>query len=186
MRPQAGERIDKMNDIIPVENITGMIHHVRSQKVMLDRDLAKLYDVETKVLKQAVRRNIMRFPADFMFELSKQELANLRSQFVTSSWGGHRYPPMVFTEQGVAMLSSILNSEQAVQINIQIIRAFNRLKQLIMDSADLRREIEDLRQEIDGKFRIVFQTLEQLLAEESTPKKKIGFTAKEKKTGYGK
>ncbi len=184
MRPQVEERIDKMNDIIPVEIITGMIHHIRGQRVMLDRDLAELYGVETKVLKQAVRRNIKRFPADFMFEFSKQELANLRSQIVTSSWGGLRYPPMAFTEQGVAMLSSVLNSERAIQINIQIMRAFTRIRQIILDSADLRREIEELRQETDGKFRIVFQTLEQLLTEESKPKKKIGFTAKEKLSRY--
>ncbi|WP_279615211.1 ORF6N domain-containing protein [Desulfonatronum thioautotrophicum] len=163
-----------------------MIHHVRGQRVMLDRDLAELYGVETKVLKQAVRRNIKRFPGDFLFELTLDENKSLRSQFVTLKRGGHsKYPPMAFTEQGVAMLSSVLNSERAIQVNIQIMRAFTRIRQLILDSADLRREIEDLRQETDGKFRIVFQTLEQLLAEEARPKKKIGFTAKEKLPGYG-
>ncbi len=175
-----------MNDTIPAESITGMIHHIRGQKVMQDRELAELYGVETKVLKQAVRRNIKRFPVDFMFELSKQELVNLRSQIVTSSWGGLRYPPMAFTEQGVAMLSSVLNSERAIQINIQIMRAFTQLRQLILDSTDLRREIEELRQDTDGKFRIIFQTLEQLLVEEVRPQKKIGFTAGEKKARYGK
>ena len=176
-----------MSDIIPIENITSMIHHVRGQRVMLDRDLAELYGVETKVLKQAVRRNIKRFPGDFLFELTLDENKSLRSQFVTLKRGGHsKYPPMAITEQGVAMLSSVLNSEQAIQINIQIMRAFTRLRQLILDSADLRREIEDLRQETDGKFRIVFQTLEQLLAEEAGPIKKIGFTAREGKGGYGK
>ncbi len=175
-----------MNDIVPIENITGMIHLVRGQKVMLDRNLAELYGVETKVLKQAVRRNIKRFPGDFMIELSLDEDKALRSQFVTLKRGGHsKYPPMAFTEQGVAMLSSVLNSEQAIQINIQIMRAFTRLRQLILDSADLRRGIEELRQETDGKFRIVFQTLEQLLAEEAGPKKKIGFTAGERKGRYG-
>ena len=176
-----------MSDIIPIENITGMIHHVRGQKVMLDRDLAELYGVETRMLKQAVRRNIDRFPDDFMFELSKQELDNWRSQFVISNVDkmGLRHPPMAFTEQGVAMLSSVLRSKRAIQINIQIMRAFTRIRQLILDNADLRREIEELREETDGKFRIVFQTLEQLLAEEAQPKKKIGFTAKERKAKFG-
>jgi hypothetical protein len=168
-----------MSDFLPTGNITSMIHNIRGQRVMLDRDLAGLYGVETKVLKQAVRRNIKRFPVDFMFDLSKQEVINLRSQIVTSSWGGPRYLPMAFTEQGVAMLSSVLNSERAIQVNIQVIRAFIRLRQLILDSEDLRHELEVLRQETDGKFRIVFQTLEQLLTEESTSKKKIGFTAKD-------
>ena len=121
-----------------------------------------------------------------MIELNLDENKSLRSQFVTLKRGGHpKYPPMAFTEQGVAMLSSVLNSERAIQINIQIMRAFTRIRQLILDSPDLRREIEELRQETDGKFRIVFQTLEQLLAEEARPKKKIGFTAKEKLPGYG-
>ncbi|WP_045214105.1 ORF6N domain-containing protein [Desulfonatronovibrio magnus] len=176
-----------MSDIIPIENITDMIHHIRGQKVMLDRDLAELYGVETRMLKQAVRRNIDRFPDDFMFELSKQELDNWRSQFVISNVDkmGLRHPPMAFTEQGVAMLSSVLRSKRAIQINIQIMRAFTRIKQIILDNADLRREIEELREETDGKFRIVFQTLEQLLAEEAQPKKKIGFTAKEKLSQFG-
>ncbi|WP_045221988.1 ORF6N domain-containing protein [Desulfonatronum thioautotrophicum] len=177
-----------MSEIIPIENITGMIHHIRGQRVMLDRDLAELYGVETRMLKQAVRRNIDRFPGDFMFELSKQELDNWRSQFVISNLDkmGLRHPPMAFTEQGVAMLSTVLRSKTAIQINIQIMRAFTRIRQLILDSPDLRREIEELRQETDGKFRIVFQTMEQLLAEEARPKNKIGFTAKEKLPGYGK
>jgi len=175
-----------MSEIIPIENITGMIHHIRGQRVMLDRDLAELYGVETRMLKQAVRRNIDRFPDDFMFELSKQELENWRSQFVISNLDkmGLRHPPMAFTEQGVAMLSSVLRSKTAIQVNIQIMRAFTRIRQIILDSADLRREIEELREETDGKFRIVFQTLEQLLAEEARPKKKIGFTAKEKLSQY--
>ncbi len=126
---------------------------------MLDRDLAELYGVETRMLKQAVRRNIDRFPEDFMFELSKQELENWRSQFVISNLDkmGLRHPPMAFTEQGVAMLSSVLRSKTAIQVNIQIMRAFTRIRQIIQDSGDLRREIEELRQETDGKFRIVFQ-----------------------------
>ncbi len=175
-----------MNEIIPASNISSIIYLIRGQKVMLDRDLADLYGVETKRLKEQVRRNIERFPEDFMFELSKSESANLRSQIATSSWGGVRYSPMAFTEHGILMLSSVLKSDRAIQVNIQIMRVFAKTRQWINDSADLRREIEELRQETDGKFRIVFQTLEQLLTEESKPKKKIGFTAKEKLSGYGK
>ncbi|NQU12704.1 MAG: ORF6N domain-containing protein, partial [Desulfobacteraceae bacterium] len=118
--------MDKKVDVLTPENIAALIYLIRGQKVMLDRDLAGLYEVETKVLKQAVRRNIDRFPEDFMFELSDQEFKNLRSQFVTSSlsqWGGARYKPMVFTEQGVAMLSSVLRSKRAIQVNIHIMRA---------------------------------------------------------------
>ena len=110
---------------------------------LMDRDLAELYHVETKVLKQAVRRNIRRFPSDFMFELTKEEFQNLRSQFVTSSWGGSRYVPMAFTEQGVAMLSSVLNSERAIQVNIQIMRAFNQLRKMMATHEDLKHKIEE-------------------------------------------
>ena len=107
-----------MKALVPIERITSKIYLIRGMKVILDRELAELYDVETKVLKQAIRRNIGRFPEDFMFELSKEEFKNLRSQIVTSSWGGLRYLPMVFSEQGVAMLSSVLRSERAIQVNI--------------------------------------------------------------------
>src|ERR1035437_4426499 len=118
--------------IVPFERIATVIHLFRGQKVMLDRDLAALYGVETKVLKRAVRRNIKRFPADFMFVLGSKEVANLRSQFgASSSWGGMRYLPMAFTEQGVAMLSSVLNSQQAIDVNIAIMRAFVRLRKFL-------------------------------------------------------
>jgi len=109
----------------------------------MDRDLAELYHAETKVLKQAVRRNIRRFPSDFMFELTKEEFQNLGSQFVTSRWGGSRYVPMAFTEQGVAMLSSVLNSERAIQVNIQIMRAFNQLRKMMATHEDLKHKIEE-------------------------------------------
>ena len=175
-----------MNDIIPIENITGLIYRIRGKKVMLDRDLAELYGVETKRLKEQVRRNIERFPEDFMYELSKDEYENLRSQIATSSWGGVRYVPMAFTEHGVLMISSVLNSKNAIQVNIQIMRAFTKMRQLVFDNADLRREIENLREDVDGKFRIVFETLDQLLSVESKPKRKIGFMAQEKQAGYGK
>ena len=117
--------------MLPAESITNKIYFLRDHKVMLDRDLAELYGVETKVFKQAVRRNKERFPDDFMFVLTNQEVRNLRSQIVTSSWGGTRYLPMAFTEQGVAMLSSVLNSKRAIHANIQIIKAFVKLRQML-------------------------------------------------------
>jgi len=174
-----------MDEIVPIENITKLIYQVRGHKVMLDRDLAELYGVETKRLKEQVRRNIERFPEDFMLELSRDEHENLRSQIATSSWGGSRYAPMAFTEHGVLMLSSVLKSDKAIQVNIQIMRAFTKLRQLVLGNAELRKEIEELRSETENKFQIVFQTLDQLLTVEEVPKKKIGFTAKEKKAGYG-
>ena len=174
-----------MNGIIPIENITGLIYLIRGQKVMLDRDIAKLYGVETKRLKEQVKRNIKRFPEDFMFELSTREYENLRSHFATSTWGGTRYMPMAFTEHGILMISSVLKNDKAVQVNIQIMRAFMKMRQMIFDNAELRKQIDELRADTDGKFRIVFETLDQLLFIENKPKKKIGFMAKEKQTEYG-
>jgi hypothetical protein len=134
-----------MNVSVPMEVIEEKIFLIRSDKVMLDADLAKLYGVETKVLLQAVKRNIDRFPPDFMFQLTNQELAILRSQFVTSSqWGGRRYPPYAFSEQGVAMLSSVLRSSQAVQVNIEIMRTFVRLRRILASHADLAHKLEAL------------------------------------------
>ena len=153
---------------------------------MLDRDIAKLYGVETKRLKEQVKRNIERFPEDFMFELSTREYENLRSHFATSSWGGTRYIPMAFTEHGILMISSVLKNDKAVQVNIQIMRAFMKMRQMIFDNTELRKEIDELRADTDGKFRIVFETLDQLLFIENKPKKKIGFMAKEKQAEYGK
>jgi len=167
-----------MKELPSVEIIAEKIYLIRNLKVMLDRDLAKLYGVETKVFKQAVRRNIGRFPNDFMFELSAEEWQNLRSQIVTSSWGGTRYPPMAFTEQGVAMLSSVLRSERAIQVNIQIMRVFTRIRQLVLENSELKRELEGFKSNTDRKFDIVFQTLDRLLAIEDKPKRKIGFKPK--------
>ncbi|MEA3416520.1 MAG: ORF6N domain-containing protein [Thermodesulfobacteriota bacterium] len=172
--------------MIPIERIASKIYLIRNMKVMLDRDLAELYAVETKVLKQAVRRNSDRFPADFMFELTRDEFKNLRSQIVTSSWGGARYLPMVFTEQGVAMLSSVLKSERAIHVNIQIMRTFTKLREALLDNKDIRRELEGLKQITEERFRIVFETLDQILAVENKPKKKIGYIVKEKIRKYGK
>ena len=169
-----------MIDSVPIENITGLIYLIRGKKVMLDRDLAELYGVETKRLKEQVRRNIERFPDDFMFELSKSELTCWRSQFATSNRDkiGLRYSPMAFTEQGVAMLSSVLRSKSAIQVNIQIVRAFTKMRQMMFDNAELRKEIENLRADVDGKFQIVFETLDQLLTVDTKPKK-IGFLKEE-------
>lgn len=151
---------------------------VRGYKVMLDSDLAELYEVETKVLNQAVRRNLGRFPDDFMFELTVEEAESLRSQIVTSNTGrgGRRYNPYVFTEHGVAMLSSVLRSERAVQVNIAIMRAFSRLRELLATHADLARKLEELEGKYDRQFKVVFDAIRELMGpppELST--KKIGF-----------
>lgn len=145
---------------------------------MLDKDLAGLYSVETKALKQAVRRNIDRFPSDFMFELSKEEFENLRSQIVTSSWGGTRYPPMAFTEQGVAMLSTVLRSKKAVMVNIEVMRAFVRLRQLVIGHKDLARKIGQMEKKYDEQFRVVFEAIRELLNPPTPKRRKIGFAPK--------
>ena len=141
---------------IPAERITKKIYLIRGQKIMLDRDLAELYGVQTKVLKQAVRRNISRFPNDFMFELTDEEFQNWRSQIVTSKSDrmGLRYKPMAFTEQGVAMLSSVLNSKRAIQVNIQIMRAFTRLRQMLSTHDELKKKIESMEKKYDENFKI--------------------------------
>ncbi len=175
-----------MTTLVPVERIANKIYVIREKKVMLDRDLAELYGVETRRLKEQVRRNIERFPEDFMFELTKEELKNLRSQFATSSWGGARYSPMAFTEHGILMLSSVLKSERAVQVNIQIMRTFIKLREALLDNEDIRKELEGLKQITEKRFRIVFETLDQLLTVENKPKKKIGYTVKEKQKAFGK
>ena len=177
-----------MSDIVSVEAIAGKIHLIRGMKIMLDRDLAELYGVETKVLKQAVKRNIKRFPSGFMFELTKEELKNWRSQFVTSNSVkmGLRYLPMAFTEQGVAMLSGVLNSDRAIAVNIQIMRTFTKLRHMIFDNEDLKRELAELRGQTDERFQIVFETLDQLLTVDVNEKKKNGFIVKEKVSKYGK
>ena len=164
-----------MNELVPVERIVAKIYRIRDTKVMLDMDLAELYGVETRTLKQAVRRNIKRFPPDFMFELSYQEFRDLRSQIVMSSWGGTRRPPMAFTEQGVAMLSSVLKSDRAIQVNIQIMRAFTQLRQMLSTHEELRRKIEAMERKYDQQFKVVFDAIKQLLDVETKPRRKIGF-----------
>jgi hypothetical protein len=164
-------------DIVSTELISSKIYFIRGVKVMLDRDLAVLYDVQTKALKQAVRRNIQRFPEDFMFELSKKEFADWRSQFVTSNSDkmGLRYSPMAFTEQGVAMLSSVLRSDRAILVNIQIMRTFTKLRHMIAGHEELQRAVDELREQTDERFEVVFSVLDKLLADNEKPRKKIGF-----------
>jgi hypothetical protein len=155
--------------------IRARILTVRGQKVLLDRDLAILYGVETKVLNQAVRRNLARFPSDFMFQLTDQELSSLRSQIVTSSWGGARRPPLAFTEQGVAMLSSVLRSQRAIEVNIGIMRAFVELRGLAAVHGDLTRRLDGLEKKYDGQFRIVFEALRQVIRPPAKKQRRIGF-----------
>jgi hypothetical protein len=167
---------------IPVERIAQKIYLVRGQKVMLDSDLAELYEVETKVLNQAVRRNIERFPEDFMFQLVPEELENLRSQFVTSSsgYGGRRYLPYAFTEQGVAMLSSVLKSERAVEVNIAIMRTFVKMRELMASQVELARKIEAMEKKYDEQFQEVFTIIKKMLI--PPPSNKIaGFIGSKKK-----
>ena len=162
--------------LIEYEIVVAKIAVVRGQRVMFAQDLAELYGVETKVLMQAVRRNIDRFPEDFLFQLTNQEFTNLRSQIVTSSWGGTRYLPFAFTEQGVAMLSSVLRSKRAVAVNIEIMRAFVRMRALIDGNRALAKKINDLEQKYDKQFKVVFQAIYDLMdGREKKPKRKIGF-----------
>jgi phage regulator Rha-like protein len=149
---------------IPDEIIMGKIYMIRGIKVMLDKDLAELYNVDTKQLKRAVRRNITRFPEDFMFGLNTNEFEDLRYQFGTSSWGGNRYLPMAFTEHGVLMLASVLNSEHAVQINIQIVRIFTRMRELLSTHKEILQKLENLERkdlEQDDKIMLIFEYINQ-------------------------
>ena len=163
---------------IPDQTITSKIYLIREQKVMVDSDLAELYQVQTKLLKRQVRRNIERFPDDFMFELTKDEFDNLRSQFGTSRWGGSRYIPMVFTEQGVAMLSSVINSSRAIAVNIRIIRVFTKIREMLTDNLNIKLEIEEIKKNLSNQnknIEIVFQYLDELIEKKEKPITKIGF-----------
>lgn len=146
-------------------DVQNQIYHIRGLNVMIDSDLSTLYGLETKALNQSVRRNIERFPNDFMFQLTKEEWANLRSQIVTASWGGRRNEPFAFTEYGVLMLSSVLNSQRAIQVNIRIMRIFNQLRTAIMSETDIRLEIEKIKRSLDNQdknIELVFQYLDEL------------------------
>ncbi|MDO9595440.1 MAG: ORF6N domain-containing protein [Lutibacter sp.] len=168
---------------IPEEIITNKIYLIREQKVMLDRDLADLYKVETKQLKRQVRRNIERFPKDFMFQLNNEEFTNWRSQFGTSNISdkmGLRYAPFAFTEQGVAMLSSVLSSQTAIKVNIQIIRVFTKLRQMFTDNLSIKLEIEEIKKNLSNQnknIELVFSYLDELLEkkENEIPRTKIGY-----------
>jgi hypothetical protein len=170
--------------IIPIERIEGVILFVRDHKVILDKDLAVLYGVSTGNLNKAVTRNIDRFPDDFMIQLTEEEFKNLKFHFGTSSWGGTRKLPRAFTEQGVAMLSSVLQSTRAVQVNIEIMRAFVRLRQMLASNAELASKLDALEKKYDAQFKIVFDAIRQLMEPPEKPRKKIGFEVKEPEAKY--
>jgi len=174
-----------MNEIISQGIIEQKIFVIRGQKVMLDKDLAVLYEVETKVLNQAVKRNLKRFPMDFMFQLSQEEAAKLsRSQFVTMKRGYNiKYLPYAFTENGVAMLSSVLKSDRALAVNIQIMRTFTRLRKLLLTHRELRQKIEEMEKKYDDQFRVVFDAIRKLMIPPEKKKRKIGFKREKEKNG---
>jgi len=170
------------NLMISEETISDKIYFIRNQKVMLDRDLAVLYGIETKRLKEQVKRNLSRFPEDFMFELTKDEFANWRSQIATSNSDkiGLRYAPMAFTEHGVLMLSSVLNSDKAIQTNIQIMRIFTKVRQMLLDTTEIRLDIAQIQKKLenhDKNIELVFSYLDELTEKEENkkPRAKIGY-----------
>jgi hypothetical protein len=179
-----------MTTLVPIELIASKIYLIRGIKVILDRDLAELYGVETRSLIQAVKRNIERFPPDFMLRLTKEEFDSLRSQIVISKGkGGRRYLPYVFSEQGVAMLSSVLKSKRAIEVNIAIMRAFVQLRKTLDSHAELARKLADLEKRFeshDEQIQAIFEVIRQLMAPPDKEVKKIGFTAREKQKAYGK
>ena len=168
------------NSNIPPERVERRILSIRGQKVLLRIDLAELYEVEPRVLVRAVKRNRERFPADFMFQLNRTEYANLKSQIVISSWGGaRRATPYAFTEQGVAMLSSVLRSPRAVQVNIAIMRAFVKLRELLASHRDLARRLDEMESRYDAQFKVVFDAIRELMTPPETPRRRIGFGAQD-------
>ncbi len=174
------------NIMLPDEIISSKIYLIRGQRVMLDKDLAELYEVETRTLNQAVNRNIERFPEMFMFRLTQPEFEILKSQFVTSSWGGTRKLPYVFTEQGVAMLSSVLRSKKAIQVNIQIIMVFTKIREMLVDTFGLKLDIEEIKKRLtnqDKNIELVFSYLDELMEKQENPKprKQIGYKRENKK-----
>jgi hypothetical protein len=177
-----------MATIIPIEQIEREILLIRGHKVLLDAHLAALYGVTTKRLNEQVRRNRSRFPGDFMLQLTSEEVESLRSQFATSNQGrgGRRYAPYAFTEQGVAMLSTVLNSERAIRVNIEIMRAFVRLRQILASNAQLARKLDALEKKYDAQFKVVFDAIRELMTPPEPNKRKIGFLAKERSARYGR
>jgi len=174
--------------LILAERIENSILLIREEKVIFDENLAFLYGVPTQVLIQAVKRNIDRFPSDFMFQLGKEEFASLRSQIGTSNRrsgrGSRRYPPYALTQEGVAMLSSVLNSLRAIQVNIEIMRTFVNLRKILSSHAELAHKLEALEKKYDPQFKVVFDAIRQLMAPKEAPKKRIGFQLKEKRAAY--
>lgn len=162
----------------PNETVLDKIYVIRNQKVLLDRDLAQLYGIETKRLNEAVKRNLSRFPEDFMFQLNSYEFENLKSQFATSSWGGNRKLPYAFTEHGILMLSSVIHSDQAISVNIQIMRLFTQMRQWILDHSELQEKIQHLEQKVDNhdkNIELVFSYLDELSDVQPTTRKPIGY-----------
>jgi len=188
------EKMSKERSLIPLERIEQSILLIRGQKVMLDRDLAYLYGVTTKVLNQAVKRHKDRFPEDFMFQLTMEEGkiwwtevrgGGLRSQIVTLKRGQHiKYRPYAFTEHGILMLSSVLNSERAIKVNIEIMRAFVRLRQILASSRELSKRLDELEKKYDAQFKIVFEAIRQLMTAPEPKKRPIGFLVEEPKVPY--
>jgi hypothetical protein len=174
---QSAGTVRRESAMVAVTRIERRIRELRGCKVLLDYDLATLYEVQVKVLNQAVKRNAARFPEDFMFQLTAAELGNLKSQIVTSSWGGGlRRPPFAFTEQGVAMLSSVLRSRRAVAVNIEIMRAFVRLRRVTLDHRQLSRRLDLLEATSEGQFRAVFKAIRELMqAADKKKSRAIGF-----------
>ena len=169
------------------EDIEGSIFIMRGLRVMLSTHLAALYNVEPRSLVQAVKRNRERFPGDFMFQLTAAEWVNLKSQIVISSWGGsRRAAPYAFTEQGIAMLSAVLKSRRAIQVNIEIMRAFVRLRQMLASNTQLARKLADLEKKYDAQFKVVFDAIRQLMTPPQPKKRKIGFLVEEKAAAYGR
>jgi phage regulator Rha-like protein len=171
---------------ISVERIERCIYLIRGQKVMLDADLAEFYEVKTKILNKAVKRNLDRFPEDFMFQLNNQELERLRFQNGTSKTGrgGTRYLPYAFTEQGVAMLSGVLTSSRAIKVNVEIMRAFVKLRKILACHVELARKLEALEKRYDSQFKVVFEAIRQLMAPKEASNKRIGFQLREKRASY--
>jgi hypothetical protein len=167
---------DSSRDLIPAERIERSILLIRGEKVILDQDIGELYGVETRAIVQAVKRSIDRFPSDFMFQLNAEEFENLKSQIVMTSWGGRRTAPFAFTEQGISMLSSVLRSPQAIRVNIEIMRAFIRLRRMLQSNVELACKLEALEQKYDEQFKVVFDVIRQLmLPGQPTEKRRIGF-----------
>ena len=178
LRPQVEKDMSKEEIGIPEEVLMQKIYLVNGTKVMLDSDLAELYQVETKRLNEQVKRNSGRFPKDFMFQLTGEQWENLKSQNATSSWGGRRSLPYVFTEQGVSMLSSVLNSEVAINVNIRIIRVFTKMREMLLTHKDLLLEMDEIRKKVSGqdeKIELIFNYLKQFIKDQEEPRKQIGY-----------